>query len=141
MSSTISIKVYTNRVYTNRERLPVTVFQISGQIDAGTYEEFQEFADKTFNDGSRNLLLDLSEVTYIGSAGLRAIHHVYTIYRTDSVKESDEVVRKGLADGSYKALHFKLYNPKPDVYNVLKMAGFDMYLDVFYDLDKALKSF
>ncbi|MDX1524334.1 MAG: STAS domain-containing protein, partial [Anaerolineae bacterium] len=54
--------------------LPVTIFQIEGDIDVNSYEEFQAMGEQAYKDGTRNLLLDLTNVKYIGSAGMRAIH-------------------------------------------------------------------
>jgi anti-anti-sigma factor len=122
-------------------RIPVAVIHLQGQIDASTNEQFQTSAEKAYQDGARSLLLDLSEVSYISSAGLRALHNIYKLYSGNSSKESSEAIKKGLSDGTYKAPQLKLLNPQENVFKVLKMAGFDMYLDIFHSQKEAISAF
>jgi len=120
---------------------PVTVFHMHGRIDTNTYEQLQIKADEAYLNGTHNLLLDLSEVEYVSSAGLRAIHHIYTTLRDTSADESDEAVTQGIRDGTYKSPHLKLLNPSRDVREVLKVSGFDMYIEIFKNLQEAIASF
>ena len=129
------------RTSTSQEHNPVTVFHLRGQIDASTYEQFETGAEQAYESGARSLLLDLSEVSYISSAGLRALHNIYKLFCTNSGNESSQVVRKGLNDGTYKAQQLKILNPNPEVFKILKMAGFDMYLDIFHNQQEAIAAF
>jgi anti-anti-sigma factor len=126
---------------TEQGRVPVTVFRIRGEVSAATSEQLQEAAERAFAAGARNLLLDLAEVPFISSTGLRAVHRLYMLLRGDSAAESDEAVHRGLRDGSFKAPHLKLLNPAPDVREVLKISGFDMFLEIHSDLAEAVASF
>ena len=132
---------YSIRTSTAQGRVPVTVFHLQGQIDANTYEQFQNDAEQAFKTGARYLLLDLSDVTYISSAGLRALHNIYKLFRADAANESSEAVSKGISDGTYKAHQLKLLNPNAEVSGVLKMAGFDMYLEIFHNQKEAISAF
>ena len=122
-------------------RVPITVFQIKGDIDANTYEQLQAQARQAFEAGARKLLLDLSGVSYVSSAGVRAINNIFTMLRTTAPEESDEALRKGLSDGSFKSPHLKLLKPTPRVFEVLTMAGVDMFLEIHRDLQTAIASF
>lgn len=122
-------------------RVPVTVFRIKGEIDVNSYEQLQAQAQAAVQAGARDVLLDLTEVPYISSSGLRAIHHIFTLVRTDSPAESDPALSKGLRDGTWKSPHFKLLNPQPSVLEILKTTGFDMYLEIHRDLNDAVASF
>jgi anti-sigma B factor antagonist len=122
-------------------RVPVTIFHISGDIAAGSYEKLEQQADEAFEAGMRDLLLDLTDVSFLSSSGLRAIHHIFTLLRTDSAEESDDTVRKGVMAGTYRSPHLKLLRPSPTVLKVLQTSGFDMFLDVHSDLQKAVDSF
>ena len=122
-------------------RVPVTIFRIKGEISVNTYEQLQAQAEEAVKSGMRNLLLDLSEVTYISSAGFRALHHIFTLLRADSPKESDEQMYKGIRDGTFKSPHLKLLNPQPNVLETLRTAGFDMFLEIHYDHKDAIASF
>ena len=48
---------------------------------------------------------------------------------------------KGLRDGTFKSPHLKLVAPNPTVHEVLKVSGFDMYLEIHRNLKEALASF
>jgi anti-anti-sigma factor len=122
-------------------RVPVTVFRVTGEITMESYEGLQQKAQDAFEAGTRNLLLDLTDVTFVSSSGLRAVHYIFDLLRADGLEESDEAVRKGLKEGTFKSAHLKLLNPRPSVRKVLKMSGFDMFLDIHSDLKKALASF
>jgi len=122
-------------------KVPVTVFHIHGDIDTNTYQQLEDVASKAHQAGTRNLLLDLSEVNFVSSAGLRAFHKIYTMLRQASKEESDEAVRKGLMDGTFKSPHLKLFKPSPVVQTAMKTAGFDMYIEWFDDRGKALAAF
>lgn len=129
------------RTSTEQGRVPVTIFHLQGQIDANTYEQFQAAAEQAYKTGARYLLLDLSKVSYISSAGLRALHNTYKLFSANAANESSEAVSKGLNDGTYKAHQLKLLNPNTEVFGVLKMAGFDMYLDIFHNQKEAIAAF
>jgi anti-anti-sigma regulatory factor len=88
----------------------------------------------------RNLLLDLTQVKYVGSTGLQAFHHIFNMLR-DVTPEDDQAMRQGLRDGSYKSAHLKLLNPSRDVANVLTISGFDMFLEIHTNRKKAIASF
>jgi anti-anti-sigma factor len=122
-------------------RVPVTVFHIQGEINVNSYEQLQAQAQAAVKAGARDVLLDLTGVTYISSAGLRALHHIFTLLRTDSPAESDSALSKGLRDGTWKSPHFKLLNPQPSVLEILKTTGYDMYLEIHHNLQEAVASF
>jgi len=120
-------------------RVPVTVFRIKGPIT--TSEELERRAREAFDAGTRNLLLDLTDVPYIATSGLRALHNIYTLLRTDSASESDEAVRVGIASGTFVSPHLKLLKPSAHVLEALKVTGYDMFLEIHRDLKRALASF
>jgi anti-anti-sigma factor len=122
-------------------RVPVTVLHVKGDVNAATADQFLEEAQKAYDDGARDMLIDLSGVSLLSSAGLRALHNIFNMLRSDSPEESDEAVRKGLTDGTFKSPHLKLLSPDKNVTQVLSMAGFDMFLDIYDNLKKAVASF
>jgi anti-anti-sigma regulatory factor len=122
-------------------RVPITMFKVTGDIDANTYSQLQAQAEEYFNGGTRYLLLDLSAVQYISSAGIRALHSLFNLLKSAAPEESNEVVRKGIRDGTYKSPHLKLLNPSEGVRRILSMSGYDMVLEVHKDLQEAIDSF
>ena len=122
-------------------RVPVTVFHVNGEINVSTYEQLQERARASHAAGARDIALDLSEVTYISSAGIRALQSLFNLFRGSTPAESDEAIRKGLSDGTFRSPHVKLVNPQPRVMEVLKIAGVDMFLEIHHNLSDAAASF
>ena len=122
-------------------RVPVTVFHIEGEITAARAGELQQQAEDAYADGMRNLLLDLTHVPFMDSSGLRAIHHIFLLLRTADSGKSEQAVRKGIAAGTYKAQHLKLLNANRNVMEALKLAGFDMFLEIHSSSRKAIASF
>jgi hypothetical protein len=122
-----------------RGRVPVTVIHVKGSLT--TEEVLQAAARQAFDGGTRNILLDLSDVPFMASAGLRALHEIYTLLRTNAPEESDDAVRRGIAAGTFTSPHFKLLKPNRNVFEVLKVAGYDMFLEIHTDLKRAVASF
>jgi anti-anti-sigma factor len=120
-------------------RVPVTVLHVKGTIDSTNYQEFQTYAENVLAQGTKNLLIDLHDVPYMSSAGLRSLNQIYNKLRASV--ESTDSVSKGVAAGTYKSPHLKLLSPSARVLETLKMSGFDMFLDIQPNLKAALALF
>jgi anti-anti-sigma factor len=110
---------------------PVTIIVATGEIDFDTYASLLHEAETAFQEGARYLLLDMTNVTYVASAGLRAIHAILNRYNGAGTVPS----------GTFKSPYVKLLNPTADTMRTLSVTGFDMYIDVFTDRQSALDSF
>src|SRR5947199_295698 len=88
-------------------RVPITIFQIVGDIDTSNYDQLQEQARQAHAAGAANMVLDLTHVGYISSAGIRALNSIYVLLRTDAPAESDAAVRQGINAGTFKSPHLK----------------------------------
>ena len=120
-------------------QVPVTVFHIHGEMTADTAAPFEAAARAAIESGTRNLLLDLADVPFIGSFGIRSINNVLVaLYEANGLMESD--ARRVLRTGG-KAAHLKLLNPNPQVMKVLETSGFDMLLEVHYQMKDAVRAF
>lgn len=124
-------------------RVPVTIFHLKGDLGAHNYEQLENQARAAVEEGdTRHLLLDLSEVTYISSAGLRALHEIFMMLRTNGgAGETDESIGKGMMAGTFKSPNLKLLKPSADVSRVLQIQGFDMFLEIHTDQQTAIASF
>lgn len=119
-------------------RVPVTVMQLNGELDSNTYQQFETRASEAIQSGARNLLIDLSQVTFVSSAGLRAIHRIFNALHNEA---EQDVLRKEMLSGYAKSPHLKLSGLNDNVARVFSMAGFDMYLDSYKDTQSALTAF
>jgi anti-anti-sigma factor len=121
--------------------VPVTVIHLNGSLDGATYQEFQTKADEVIKSGAKNLLIDLTHVPYMSSAGLRVLNSLFNALRSNTPGESEEAMEKGITAGTFKSPHLKLLNPSRRVLEALQTAGFDMFLEIHHDLNHALASF
>ena len=107
--------------------VPVTVFHIGGWLDAQSEDRFLEAARIAYDGGARYLIIDMSELDTLTSAGMRSIQKVYQMF---TPKEEH-----------FKVAHVKLCNAPPQIYNVLGITGFLQNLPMFESLESALESF
>jgi len=131
------------KVFTENGRVPVTVMHVDGNIDSASYEMFQKKAEESIKTGSRHILVDLSHVKFVSSAGLRALHNLFNELRTldsDSNLTEDEV-KHGISSGTYKSPHLKILNLSPETRTAFEMAGFDMFIETHTDMKTAVDSF
>ena len=122
-------------------RVPVTVIQVAGDTDSASAAEFEKKVMEVIDGGARYLVLDLSKVPYMSSAGLRVLQNVFDKLRSLSADESDKEMYRKINEGSFKSPHLKLLSPTKEVVEVLKMTGFDMLVSIETNLKKAVDSF
>jgi anti-anti-sigma factor len=124
-------------------RVPITVLHVNGNIDGSSYQEFQSTAKKLIEGGTRYILVDLTNVPFVSSAGLRAVHTISAELRARNPEANlnDEQMKRGIATGTYKSPHLKLLNLSPQTKAAFETSGFDMYIDTFTDLQTAIASF
>ncbi len=115
-------------------KVPVTLFRLKGPLDGHTYKELESKAAEVVESGSKHLVLDLSGVTYMGSAGFRAIHAISNMLEP-------EAEASATPDAFRKSTHMVLLSPSEPVLQVIKNLGFDAYLSIRNDLDEALSCF
>ena len=107
--------------------VPVTVFHLRGWLDGQSEEQLLEAARTAYDDGARFLLVDMSELDTLTSAGMRALQKVYQIF---TPKEDH-----------YKTAHLKLCSAPPQIYNVLGITGFLQNIPMYESSDAALETF
>lgn len=125
-------------------KVHVGVLRIKGDLDASSYLKLVDAAQKFYNAGVRDLLLDLADVTFISSAGLASLHIITKMFRGEKTETED-------GWGTYKAIdrdresgfqkNVKLLKPSEDVAQVLETVGFKQFFEVYTDLDEAVRSF
>ncbi|MCQ3936709.1 MAG: hypothetical protein DPW18_06640 [Chloroflexi bacterium] len=123
----------------------VTVMSLQGDVDSSSYVNVIDRAQQVYDDGARNLLLDLSKVPYVSSAGLMALHTVARIFMGQpvNIKDGGRPAFRAInpqQDVSVRD-HVKLLSPQPPVLQVLDVVGLSQLLDIFSDLETALNSF
>jgi len=126
-------------------KVPVTVIKLDGQLDGQNYQELIAKAQEQYGAGGREFLLDLSDLTYISSAGLVALHSVALLARGDELPDMEGgwAAYRSLGRSSEAGIqkHVKLLNPSTEVMSVLDMVGFGNLFEIYTNLDEAVNSF
>lgn len=126
-------------------KVPVTVIKLDGQLDGQTYQDLITQAREAYAAGWRDFLVDMSDLSYISSAGLVALHSIALLTRGEDLPDTEagwSAYRSmGRAKDTGVQQHIKLYKPRPEIQSVLDMVGFGGVFAVFTDLDEAVQSF
>ena len=106
-------------------KVPVTVIHVSGEVDANSHQELDAKAAEITGGGAKHIILDLSDTSYMSSAGFRSMHKIHT----------------ALQGSGDDAAALKLLNPSDEVRRLLKTMGFDAHITVYDDLNEAVGAF
>jgi anti-anti-sigma regulatory factor len=126
-------------------RVPVTILQLEGKLDGSNYKQLVEKARELYRSGTSDLLIDLSKLTFLSSAGLAAIHQTALIICGQPIAEEEtgwssyHAIDRDRAGGHQ--VHVKLLSPQPAVADILDLASFDTLFEIHNDLEAALASF
>jgi anti-anti-sigma regulatory factor len=126
-------------------RVPVTILQLIGKLDGSNYMQLIDEARNVYLKGLRDLLIDLSGLTYMSSAGIAAIHKTALIFRGQPMAEDESgwaayhAIDRDRGNGVQS--HVKLLCPEAEVENILDISGFKSLFEIYTDLETAVASF
>jgi anti-anti-sigma factor len=115
----------------------VTILHLKGHLHGATERELTDRASQSYEDGSKYLLLDLSELDVLASAGLRAIQNIFKLITPPGDMET--IQQHG--DELYKSPYLKLVCPNPHIYYILSITGFLQNLFIYNNMEDAIKSY
>ena len=104
-----------------RDEQGVLVVEVKGRMDAVTVQDFDKTTQALVDQGKTKIVLDLSGLDYISSAGLRGLLALAKKLKTKQGKLS-------------------LCSLSGMVREVISLSGFDQILPIFDDLAGALKT-
>jgi anti-sigma B factor antagonist len=105
-----------------QEQKHVSVMSVSGRVDSATAPDLENSLKKLVEADKTQIVLDLKDVEYMSSAGLRAM--VSTL----------KAVKRVNGD-------LRLANPSPRVEEVLRLAGLTSIFSIHPTQDEAVASF
>jgi anti-anti-sigma regulatory factor len=126
-------------------RVPVAVLALDGELDGSNYGELVAQAQESYAAGARYMLIDMSRLTYMSSAGLFALHSIALLLQGRPLPDPEDgwaafhAVEREQSRGPSQQL--KLLSPQPRVVRVLSASGMDQFLEVHQDLQQAIASF
>ncbi len=104
-------------------RVPVTVFQLQDRVNLGNFQELEQTAKDAYDNGMRDLIIDLSLTPSLTSIGIRALVVIHKILATDNAK------------------HFKLAEVIPPIREMFDIAGITAFIEIYDSVDDAVASF
>jgi stage II sporulation protein AA (anti-sigma F factor antagonist) len=104
-------------------RVPVTVFQLQDRVNLGNFAELEATAKKAYENGTRDLVIDLSQTSILTSIGVRAL----------------VVIHKMLSEDRGK--HLRLAGPTPEIRDMLEVSGVTQYIQIHDSVEEAVTSF
>ena len=108
-------------------REDIVVFHLGGWLDALGEARLVAAVQKARDEGAKYVLLELSEMDTITSAGIRAMQKAYQILTPK--------------DDAFKIAHLKLCNAPAQVYQVLGITGFLHNAPMYESMGDAIDSF
>ncbi len=132
-------------VSTRQGAMPVTVIQPHGDVDASNFAQLVDKVRSLLQDGARDFIIDLSDVPFMSSAGLVALHSIANMLRGEKAADSQagwqalKSIDRSRESGLQK--HVKLLSPQQYVLDTFDKAGFTQFFEIFDNLDKAVASF
>ena len=121
----------------------VAVLALDGELDASNYRDLMVTGEQLYGEGVRTLVLDMSDLEYMSSSGIVALHSLALVYRGEPPHDPDagwEALHAAQADadagGSYDQL--RLVAPSEAIDVVLDRTGMNRIMPVFPDRAAAL---
>ena len=132
-------------VTTQQGRVPVTVIHLDGKLDSNSFQRLIDEAKKVYDGGARDLVLDMTKLTYISSAGIVSLHSIAKLFRGEAMPDPEKgwgAIRSADKERDSGAQqHVKMCGVPPEVRSVLDVVGFSNFFEMHADLQNAIASF
>src|SRR3972149_5800837 len=121
-------------------RVPVTVLRIHGDLDGSNYHELIARAREVRSAGAEHLLIDMTNVPYMSSSGLVALHSIAMLMRGEEPPNPEHgwaafhTISRDRSEVAGKQANVKLLNPQPKVDRTLHMTGMSEFFEVYTDM-------
>jgi anti-anti-sigma factor len=127
-------------------RVPITVLALDGELDAANFERVIDDVRSLYDNGTRNLLIDLSGLSFLASSGLVALHAIVRLLHGEPPPDLesgwDALHSLGLdvSSGTSQA-EVQLCGPQSGVARVLSRTGLDRLFRIHPDRATAIAEF
>ncbi|HTP08397.1 MAG TPA: STAS domain-containing protein [Anaerolineae bacterium] len=123
----------------------VTILKLQGDLDGSNYLDLIAAAKTAQQNGAKRLLVDLSGVPYMSSAGLVALHSAVLLLQGKQPPDPEagwSALKSVALNASGTAQQLvKLLNPQPRVTRTLEMSGMNVFIETYTDEAAALATF
>ena len=127
-------------------RVPITVLTLDGELDASNFTELIERVRGLYDAGTRHLLLDLTNLQFMASSGLVALHSIVRLMHGEPPPDPEagwgalHALGQDVAEGSTQA-EVQLCGAQPAVERVLSRTGLNRLFLAHPDRATALAAF
>lgn len=134
-------------VETIQGNVPVAILSLEGDLDGSNFKDAIAKAQELYNAGTPNLLLDLTNLRFMSSAGLVSLHSIALLMRGEKPLDPEggwnafHAIARERDLSQSKQPHFKLLNPQPRILMNLQKVGMDQLFEIHTDREAALASF
>ena len=128
-------------------RVPVTIMKLDGELEAKNYADVIESGKEVYEAGARDLLLDLSDLSFMSSSGLVALHSLVLLMRGEEPDDPEagwsalHAIAEEVESGAKPEEHLKLLSPQPRVDKTLEITGFKKLFEIHTNREEAIASF
>ena len=105
---------------------PVLIIHLHGWLDAQNEGRFRNEIQEAHSAGAHFLVIDLTEINMLTSAGIRAIMKAHNLFKPAEADQPSQM---------------RLCNAPQQVYNALSITGFLQSIPIYENLQAALQSF
>jgi anti-anti-sigma regulatory factor len=120
-----------------------SILKLSGELDASNFREVIDAARGLYAAGTRRLLLDLADLTYMASSGLVALHSIALLMRGEEPPDPEagwqafHDVGQRVAEAG-RDQNVALVAPQPAIDRVLERTGLKSTFEIHPDRASAL---
>jgi anti-anti-sigma factor len=127
------------------DEIIVTIVKVTGRLDSSTCGSLLKVVQQLVEDGERYIIFDLQHVTFLGSAGLIALHQAAKLLNGEPMLHHD------FGWGSFHALEYdlsrgesiglKVLRPSAAAIETMVTSGFAALVEPYANLDSVIASF
>jgi anti-anti-sigma factor len=127
-------------------RVPITIISLDGELDASNFTALIDTVQGLYDAGTRHLLLDLSNLRFMASSGLVALHSIVRLMHGEPPPDPEagwsalHALGQDVAEGSPQA-EVQLCGAQPAVERVLSRTGLNRLFMIHLDRTTAIAAF
>ena len=126
--------------------VPITVMSLAGELDASNYLRLVDDVRPLYEGGVRNLLLDLTDLTFISSSGLVSLYSIERVMQGQEPPDPEygwgamHEVGRAVEDGDVQTA-VQLCGLQQPVAEVIERTGLDRLFRIHPDRATAVAAF
>ena len=123
----------------------LAILGIEGDLDASSYKAVIAKAREIYDQGTHYLLIDMSQISYMASSGLVALHTIVQLLGGEALSDEDSgwdalhAIARDRESGVQR--YVKLLSPQAPVSRTLEQTGMTEFFEIYTERAAAIASF